>query len=108
MAASQVAGKSTGVERLLQRVAPSDVKGAIIDPVDDKTRAQSGEIVNSVRDGGEKALIEVSIKFGDLEEGEHLLDLAGLTALVLCAWWTSLTFSRRGPSTNPFMMHASR
>lgn len=45
---------------------PSDCS----EPVDAKALEQARAIVDSIRAGGEKALVETATKFGDIKEGE--------------------------------------
>uniref|UniRef100_A0A7S1CP79 Histidinol dehydrogenase n=1 Tax=Bicosoecida sp. CB-2014 TaxID=1486930 RepID=A0A7S1CP79_9STRA len=56
------------------------------EPVDDVTLAQSKEIVTAVREGGEAALRELAVKFGDVEEGKPIV----VTAAELEAAYKSL------------------
>ena len=65
----------------LRRVAPGDVQKLTLSPLDDATMATAGDIVRTVRDGGEAALLATARRFGDLADGEpYLLDRAAMAA----------------------------
>lgn len=51
----------------LRIVSPSDVTAMRFDPVDPKAREQAAAILQQVKDGGEPALIEQAVKFGDIQ-----------------------------------------
>ena len=53
----------------MRRLAPSEVRSLVIEPVDEATRAQSAAIVTAVKEGGAEALVELATKFGDIKEG---------------------------------------
>jgi hypothetical protein len=81
----------------MRRLAPSEVRSLSIEPVEEKTRAQSAAIVNQVKEGGVEALLEIACKFGDLAEGASwrlgravLSDLRG--SQVPSGSWTGRTW----------------
>ena len=82
----------------LKLKAPEDVVSLAVDPVDDVTRAQAADIIAQVRAGGEDALRALSMKFGDLKEGQPYVlgrpemkaafdALPEVRAVVGLVWW---------------------
>lgn len=57
----------------LRRVRAEDVAQLHHDPIDAQTLETAAKIVESVRIGGEAALREHAVRFGDLREGEPLI-----------------------------------
>ncbi len=53
----------------LKRVDAAAVSALNLDPIDDLTRKQALDIVQSVKAGGEAALVDIAVKFKDLAEG---------------------------------------
>ncbi len=53
----------------LRRVAAADVRAQSLDPVDDLTRQQAASIVRDVQLSGEAKLLEIAVKFGDIQPG---------------------------------------
>ena len=67
-----MAAASSSVDSaVLQRKTPSEVHAMDFEPVDEKTREQCDGIVKAVKEGGEAALLEYAVRFGDLKEGEQ-------------------------------------
>lgn len=66
----------------LRRVQPKDVPTTRADPVDDDTLQKAGVIVDAIKNGGEKALIEYGVRFGDLQKAsdDYLWDKKKLKA----------------------------
>ena len=50
-------------------VAPQDVKALNLSAVDEVTSKQAGSIMSDVRTGGEPKLLEIALKFGDIQPG---------------------------------------
>lgn len=59
--------------KMLRRVALSEVKANVIDAVDAVTRSQSQAIIDEVREGGKAGFIKVARRLGDLESGRSLI-----------------------------------
>lgn len=70
MAATSAAAPAAGLPKM-QRKSPTEIRAMDFEPVDAKTREQSGAIVDGVKSGGEAALIDFATKFGDLKPGER-------------------------------------
>jgi histidinol dehydrogenase len=81
----------------LRRVSPDAVVALGSDPVDATTRAQAQAIIDAVRGGGEAALLETAVKFGDIKPGECLRACMG-QPLRACCRHGSETDARRGRS----------
>jgi hypothetical protein len=54
----------------LRIISIDDIPSDCSEPVDAKALEQARAIVDSIRAGGEKALVATATKFGDIKEGE--------------------------------------